>query len=98
MGQFASAKQFAYVGARDFVVKLNGPASGLMLSYRRGALVSFRIRLCFESGSGLVLVFLPGAHVQFLDEVSQVLAVRGIEEQFVFNFFPLRTGTCDLQR
>src|SRR5580704_1114143 len=98
MGQFASAKQFAYVGALGFVVKLNGPASGLMQRYSGSGLVSLGIGLCFESGSGLCLLFLPDSYVQFLDEVFQVQAVRGIEKQFVFNFFPLGAGACNLQR
>src|SRR5437016_5526006 len=98
MGQFAAAKQFAHVCAGGFVVKLYGPASGMMDSHRGSGLASFRASLCFERRSGLGVLFLPGASVQFLDEVSQVLAVRGIEEQFVFRLVALSACDCDFQR
>src|SRR5260221_3363586 len=98
MGQFPAAKQFAHVCAGGFVVKLYGPASGLMHSYRGGGLASFGIGVCFESRSRHSVLFLPSASIQFLNEISQVLAVSEIEEQFVFNCFPFGEGACDLQR
>ena len=58
-GQLATAKQLADIGTRNFVVNLDGSASGLVRRDRCSGLASFDIGFCFESGSGLRVLFLP---------------------------------------
>ena len=58
-GQFATAKQLADICTRNFVVNLDGSASGLVRRDRCSGLASFDIGFCFESGSGLRVLFLP---------------------------------------
>ena len=58
-GQLAAAKQFADIGTCNFVVNLDGPASGLVRRDRCSGLASFDIGLCFESGSGLRVLSSP---------------------------------------
>ena len=94
--QFTTAKQFAHIGASGLVVELDSAASRLMQGNNGRALASFGIGLCFENGSELNSLFFPSANVQFFDEVSQVLTVHGIEEEFVFSPLPLCVRTYDL--
>src|SRR6267378_6577408 len=79
-GELAAAKQFTHVGACAFIVKLDGPASGLMRGDRGSRVASFGIGLCFGGGIRPTFLSLPGVQIYFVDQVFQVLGVGGIKK------------------
>src|SRR6516162_10971641 len=79
-------------------MKLHRPASALMCDREAHGLALFDIRLTFQKWNGLGLLLLPGADIHLLYEVSQVLTVSTIEEQFVFVTFFIAAHSYHFQR